>query len=163
MKYLSLVLISLVLSGQSALPQGHASPLHVAKLVAPGTYTSPDGKYAAKIKIGEGEARILTVLQKTSLGGWTKTSSDIVSVVNFIWCPKKPHFLIVATDGVYGPGLLDVWQPSSGLKELGKSYRDGGWYRITSISNTGDRVYFEHGLNDITSDKSRIYSKNLPK
>jgi hypothetical protein len=112
---------------------------------------SPDGKYVARLVVGEGEVGYLAVYHKGT-GGWRLLQKGRVSrlfedVGGCAWVPHHDHWLLVSAGGAdYGEGLLALWTGEGAARILrrAKTPDANEGFNVRSVSADGRTVVYEH-------------------
>lgn len=106
-------------------------------------FRSPDHRYAAVMSTQEGSCahmRVQDLLTKRYL-------KDYDDVMNFVWVPGKPHTLLVATDQMYGEGIVAMWDGRNHI--LKATYPNDGdiFLAIVKLDLTRKRVLIKEDRN----------------
>jgi len=131
-------------------------------------FPSPDGKYVFRLTVEEAEARRVDILPRASHHPPILAS---VGDGNAVWAPHRPHTLVVAGSGMYGPALLAYWNGGRRLKTLlpiKSNFND--FLAIVGVSKDGRKVYYSMTPAYPTASKGgnlakeeRVYVVRLPR
>ncbi|MCW3058653.1 MAG: hypothetical protein JWQ02_474 [Capsulimonas sp.] len=131
---------------------------------------SPDGKYVARVTLGDGEVGYATVYRNTAgAHPWAhakKVSREFDDIRNCAWLPGRPHSFVVATGGAdYGAGYLALWTGKGQTRFLQRArVEDGEGYSIQSISSNGHTLVYQHsGSDQHDVEFQRTHSLNIPR
>ena len=132
-------------------------------------FPSPDGKYVFRLTVEEAEARRVDILPRASHHPPILAS---VEDGNAVWAPHRPHTLVVAGNGIYGPALLAYCNGGRRLKTLVsiKSNSDK-LFALFGVSKDGRKVYynmtpasaFASKANNLAKQEERVYVVRLPR
>ena len=125
---------------------------------------SPDGKYAARLTVTDGEYANVVVYRRINQRNiWAKrysVSRNFEDVTDCIWAPKHAHRLVVSAGyeneagiGIAlwdGPGKMRV------LKRLKVKFNFTDNYGIYGTSPDGRILYYEHLSDDVANPKNEF-------
>lgn len=116
-----------------------ASPVATAWSI--GKHLSPDGHYAADLKMGEAEVVELSITNVTTGRKRIFVERDCTGC---IWDPRSDARLIFSTDGLYGKARVAVWQPVIGAKAVVTTRHPSDWsYRLKSFDSEKGEIRYD--------------------
>ena len=111
---------------------------------------SPDGKYVARLVVGDGEVGYITVYRRVGAHNvFTKrytVSQTFENVNSGIWLPRFPHRLVVTMGGAdYGAGGIVFWTGSRKARFLRRAKDENSeGFNALGVSRDGRILYYEH-------------------
>jgi hypothetical protein len=117
-------------------------------------YPSPDGRYIARLRHGDGDVWDLTVVA----AGTHRQIAAADDIQDLIWAPGKPHRLVAAACGVYGKALLGMWEGGPHWHSLYAVRRpDEECFTLYGVTRDGRSIVYGH---DPDLNASRPGSQN---
>jgi hypothetical protein len=135
-----------------------------ANLVTPyvvGHFRSPDKKYSVREIHDDGDTTTIVVIE-------AQTSRELVTaadVQSFDWVPGSPHRLVVGASGLYGEGMLAMWEGGTDWHYLVRARHPADEsFTVWNISRDGRFITYTHQQDDnwVITGKEPRHRLRLP-
>lgn len=133
-------------------------------LVTPGLvgyFRSPDRRYSVKEIHDDGDTATVVVIERRT-GRELVRASDVQS---FNWIPRCPHRLVVGASGLYGEGMLAMWEGGTHWHYLVRVRHPADEsFTVQSVSRDGRCIIYMHQQGDdwVVTGKERRIRLRLP-
>ncbi|BDI30837.1 hypothetical protein CCAX7_28880 [Capsulimonas corticalis] len=121
---------------------------------------SPDGKYIARIAVGDAEVGSAIVYRYLAgshpFSRRYRVSREFVNIDNCAWVPGRPHSLVVAAGGAdYGTGFIALWTGKGHTHFLRKAkFEEGEGFSILHMAPDGSSLIYKRFGYSETDDRT---------